>query len=133
MRYAIITNPVSGKMTVDQKQRVLAKAAEILDAKIYGLDIISTDDFDQCGRELATHCDVLVTAGGDGTFSDIINAIDTANTTIAYLPLGAGNAIRYALHYKGSLTDIALRIRDGTIRKYDLVNCDKKSVPLWHL
>lgn len=126
MRYAIITNPVSGKMTVDQKRTVLAKAAEILDAKIYGLDTITTDDFSQCARELTTHYDVLVTAGGDGTFSDIINSIDTAQTTIAYLPLGTGNAMRYALKYKGSLADIAMRIRDGKIHKYDLVNCDKK-------
>jgi diacylglycerol kinase (ATP) len=102
MRYAIITNPVSGKMTVDQKRTVLAKAAEILDANIYGLDTITADDFGQCARELATHCDVLVTAGGDGTFSDIINSIDTAHTTIA------------------------MRIRDGKIQEYDLINCDKK-------
>ena len=127
MRYAIITNPVSGKMTVDQKRTVLANASKILDAKIYGLDIIATDDLGLCARELATYYDVLVTAGGDGTFSDIINSIDTAHTTIAYLPLGTGNAMRYALRYKGSLTDIAMRIRDGKIYEYDLINCDEKT------
>jgi diacylglycerol kinase family enzyme len=126
MHYAIITNPVSGKMTVDQKRAVLAKAAEILDAEIYGLDAITADDFGQCARELATHYDVLVTAGGDGTFSDIINSIDTAQTPISYLPLGTGNAMRYALEYKGSLADIAMRIRDAKIQKYDLINCDEK-------
>jgi len=126
MRYAIITNPASGKMTVDQKRIVLAKAAEIFDANIYGLDTITADDFGQCARELATYYDVLVTAGGDGTFSDIINSIDTAHTTIAYLPLGTGNAMRYALEYKGSLADIAMRIRDGKIHEYDLINCDEK-------
>ena len=130
MRYAIITNPVSGKMTADQKHKVLANAARILGAEIYGLNTVTTDDFGQCARELATHCDVLVTAGGDGTFSDIINAIDIANTTIAHLPLGTGNAIRYALRYKGSLDDIAMQIRNGTIHKYDLVNCDKKKYAL---
>jgi len=126
MRHAIITNPVSGKMTVDQKRTVLANASKILDAKIYGLDIIATDDLGLCARELATYYDVLVTAGGDGTFSDIINSIDTAHTTIAYLPLGTGNAMRYALRYKGSLADIAMRIRDGKIYEYDLINCDEK-------
>jgi diacylglycerol kinase family enzyme len=126
MHYAIITNPVSGKMIVDQKRAVLAKAAEILNAEIYGLDAITSDDFCQCARELATHYDVLVTAGGDGTFSDIINSIDTAQTPISYLPLGTGNAMRYALKYKGSLADIAMRIRDGKIQEYDLINCDEK-------
>jgi len=126
MRYAIITNPVSGKMTVDQKRTILAKAAEILNAEIYGLDTITADDFSQCARELATQYDVLVTAGGDGTFSDIINSIDTAHTTIAYLPLGTGNAMRYALKYKGGLADIAMCIRDAKIQKYDLINCAEK-------
>ena len=126
MRYAIITNPVSGKMTVDQKCTVLAKAAEILDAKIYGLDTTTAEDFTQCAHELAAYYDVLVTAGGDGTFSDIINSIDTTHTTTSYLPLGTGNALRHALRYKGSLADIAIRIRDGKIYEYDLINCDEK-------
>ena len=126
MRYAIIVNPVSGTMTVDQKRAALANAAEILDAEIHGLDAITADAFGQCARELATRCDVLVTAGGDGTFSDIINSIDTAKTPIAYLPLGTGNAMRHALKYKGSLTDIAMRIKDGKIHEYDLINCNEK-------
>jgi len=113
-------------MTVDQKRAVLANASKILDAKIYGLDIITTDDFSQCARELATHYDVLVIAGGDGTFSDIINSINIAQTTIAYLPLGTGNAMQHALEYKGSLADIAMRIRDGKMHEYDLVSCDEK-------
>lgn len=126
MHYAIITNPVSGKMTVDQKRIALARAAEILDAEIHGLDTITAEDFGQCAQELTNHCDVLVTAGGDGTLSDVINLIDTTQTTIAYLPLGTGNAMRYALRNKGSLADIAMRIRDGDIFEYDLVNCNEQ-------
>jgi diacylglycerol kinase family enzyme len=126
MRYAIITNPVSGKMTVAQKLFALEKAAKILDAEIHGLDTVTADDFSMCARELATRCDVLVTAGGDGALSDIINTIDTTTTPIAYLPLGTGNAMRYALKYKGSLTDIAMRIKEGKIREYDLIHCDEK-------
>ena len=126
MRYAIITNPVSGKMTVDQKFFALGKAAKILDAEIHGLDTVTADDFSKCARELATRCDVLVTAGGDGALSDIINSIDTTRTPIAYLPLGTGNAMRYALKYKGSITDIAMRIKDGKIHEYDLIDCNER-------
>ena len=32
----------------------------------------------------------------------------------------------HALKYKGSLADIAMRIRDGVVREYDLINCDEK-------
>lgn len=126
MRYAIITNPASGRMTVDRKRSELAKAAQILDAQIHGLDTGSAQEFARCAQELAARYDILVTAGGDGTFSDIINAIDPAQTPVAYLPLGTGNGMRYALKYKGDLIDIAMRIRDGRIHNYDLINCDDK-------
>jgi len=126
MRYAIITNPVSGEMTADQKRAALAQTAEILNAGIHGLDTTTAEEFGQCARELATRCDVLVAVGGDGTFSDIINSIDTAQTPVAFLPLGTGNALRHALQYKGELADIAVRIRNGKFREYDLINCDEK-------
>ena len=93
MRYTIITNPVSGTMTADQKRAALAQAAEILDTEINGLDTTTAEEFGQCAKELATRCDVLVAAGGDGTFSDIINAIDTAQTPVFFLPLGNGHAL----------------------------------------
>ncbi len=53
-------------------------------------------------RELARRFDVLVIAGGDGTFSDAINSVSTDETTIAFLPLGTGNAMAHALHYRGN-------------------------------
>lgn len=126
MHYAIITNPVSGKMSADQKRSALAKPAQILNAEIHGLETVTADDFGQCARELAGKCDVLVAAGGDGTLSDVINSISTARTTIAYLPLGSGNSVAYALGLKGSLSHMAMRIREGRIREYDLIDCDEK-------
>ncbi len=126
MRYAIIANPVSGGMTITEKRSALAEAAKILDAQIYGMDTGSAYEFGQCARELAARYDVVVVAGGDGTFSDIINSVDTAGTPIAYLPLGTGNALKYALGYKRNLADIAIRIRQGRIYEYDLINCEEK-------
>lgn len=124
MRYAIIANPVSGKMSVDQKRSALTEAAGILDAKIYGLDTTTAEQFVQCAKALAARSEVLVIAGGDGTLSEMINALDANQTPIAYLPLGSGNAMRHALHYRGGLADLALRIREGTIREVDLIDCD---------
>jgi diacylglycerol kinase (ATP) len=126
LHYSIITNPVSGGMTVEQKRSALAKAAEILKADIHGLDTGSAEDFASCARYLADRCEVLVVAGGDGTLSDIINSVDTSKTVIAFLPLGTGNALRHALKYKGDLADIARRISDGKIHQFDLINCDEK-------
>ena len=126
MRYLIITNPVSGGMNAEQKCSALAEAAEILAAKIHGLDTVSAEEFRRCAAELADQCDVLVAAGGDGTFSDIVNCIDTRRTAVGFLPLGSGNALRHGLHYKGNLAHIATRIRDGTVHQYDLIGCDEK-------
>jgi len=125
-RYAIVVNPLAGKLTIDQKRAILEKPAKILKAEVYGLDTSSPSEFQSCAREIASNYEILVVTGGDGTFSDIINAIDTTHTTIAYLPLGSGNAMQYALKYEGALADIALRIRAGAIKEYDLINCDDK-------
>jgi len=125
MRYAIITNPASGWMNIDQKRVMLAESANVLKAKIYGLDTTTAAEFGQCACDLADRHDVIVAAGGDGTLADVINAVDTSRMPVAYLPLGTGNAMRHALKYKGSLADIARRIRDGKIREFDLINCNE--------
>lgn len=124
MHYAIITNPVSGELTADQKYSALAKPAKILNAEIHGINTRSAIEFRKLAQKLSTHCDVLVVAGGDGTISDIINSIDTVQTAIAYLPLGTGNALQYALKYTGTLADIAIRIKRSRIHEFDLINCD---------
>jgi diacylglycerol kinase (ATP) len=128
MRYAIITNPACGRMNVDEKRSTLARVAEIFDAEIHGLDTETLDDFTQCTRDLVKRCDVLVTAGGDGTFSEVINSVDTTQTLLAYLPLGTGNAMQYALQYKGNLVDIATNIKNGEIHQFDLIKCDEKKL-----
>lgn len=126
MKYAIVTNPVAGGLSPDRKQEVLKPAAAILDAKVYGLDTRSVEEFQECIRETAQRCDVLVAAGGDGTFSDMINAVDTARRAVGYLPLGSGNAMRHALGYPRGIADAARQIRNGAIRKYDLIDCDHR-------
>jgi len=126
MKYAIITNPASGKMNIDQKRSALSRPARILGAEIFGLNTTSAVGLSRCAQEVAGLCDVLVAAGGDGTLSDVINSVDTNQITIAYLPLGTGNSMQHALHYKGNLTDIAVRIKNGKIHHYDLINCSEK-------
>jgi len=128
MHYAIITNPVSGGLSPGQKRSALAKAAEILDAEIYGLDTRSVQEFGQCAEQLAGRCDVLVAAGGDGTFSDLINAVDTKHQAVGFLPLGTGNALRHALRYPSDLSRAARRIKQGGIHRYDLIDCDGKKI-----
>jgi len=124
VHYAIITNPVSGGLDAEQKRSALAEAAKILGAEIHGLDTRSAEEFRRCAEQLAGRCDVLVAAGGDGTFSDLINAVDTRHIAVGFLPLGTGNALRHALRYKVDLPRVARRLKQGSIHHHDLVDCN---------
>jgi diacylglycerol kinase (ATP) len=120
MHYAILTNPASGPLRGATRRRALATAARILDAEVYGLDLKTREEFALCAREVSSRADVLVVAGGDGTVSDVINAVDTKQTPIAYLPLGSGNALAFGLEYPTGIARAAQRIRSGLIHEYDL-------------
>jgi diacylglycerol kinase family enzyme len=126
MRYAIITNPASGTLSVPRRRQLLAQAARSLHAEVCGLDTTSKEEFLACARDLAATCDVLVVAGGDGSLSDVINAIDTRERPIAYLPLGSGNAMGHALRLRGSVAEVATRIKESRIREFDLIQCDQR-------
>lgn len=124
MRYGIIVNPVSGKLSIDKKRKKLKKISGILgDCIIGGLDTDSKEQFCDCARDLAKKVDVLIIAGGDGTASDVINAVDSA-AVLSYLPFGSGCALSYALNLPARMTEIAKKIKNGKEHSLDLILCD---------
>jgi diacylglycerol kinase family enzyme len=123
IRYAILANPSSGNLSLQRRYALLKQAADLLAADVHGLDTASAEEFSQCAREQAERCDVLVVAGGDGTFSLAINAVATPSTALAFLPFGTGNALTYALGYRGGTEAIAARIRAGRMHSCDLIDC----------
>ncbi len=125
MRYAILTNPVSGGLTVGRKYEELGPVVDVLgpDCYIHGLDAKTPAAFHACARKLAKRVDVLVVAGGDGTFNEALNAVPKG-TALAYLPLGSGNALRHALKLPLTLSGVARRIKRGRPRGIDLVSCN---------
>ena len=123
-RYRIIANPASGPHSMDQRRRLLGAVGDVLQAGIVGLDTNSSEALAHAARKAAQECDVLVVAGGDGTFSLVLNAVDLSQTTLAFLPFGTGNALTHALAYRGGPLAIAQRIREGTIHVVDLIDCD---------
>jgi diacylglycerol kinase family enzyme len=123
MRYVILANPVSGRLTVEEKRRALEPAARVLGCGVHGLDTTSASELGALARELAGSHDAIVVAGGDGTFSDVINNLDTTKTALAFLPLGTGNALRHALRCRGGMARIAERILEAPIRECDLIDC----------
>ena len=123
-KYAIVANPVSGKLDPKDKAQILKRIAEIFPASVCGLNTRSAQEFLHCVRDEAEKCDVLIVAGGDGTFSRVLDAVDLSQTTLAFLPFGTGNALRFALGYRGGVFDIATRIRFGSDHCCDLIHCD---------
>lgn len=130
MKYAIVCNPHAGPKTMREKIRILDKAAAMLGCKYYGLDTKSAEEFRDCIRKQAKHCDVLVVAGGDGTFLDAINHV-APNQVLAYLPLGSGNVIRYNLKLPRSVIKNVEIIKKGRVRCLDMILCDGKKKALF--
>lgn len=125
MRFGIIVNPAAGRQSLEKKRATIARCAEILgnDTRVDGWDTASSDELAECARNLAQQVDVLVVAGGDGTFSDVINAVSDEKP-LGYIPLGSGNAWRSTLGLPRSPEKAARRIRDGHEHSVDLVLCE---------
>jgi diacylglycerol kinase (ATP) len=125
MRYGIAVNPAAGGLSVDEKSWLIRQASEILaDCEVAGLDTSSPAELCECARALAGKVDVLVVAGGDGTMSDVINAVDLDKVALSYLPLGSGKALRYSFNLPDSVPRAAKRIKEGAKRPIDVILCD---------
>ena len=118
MRYALLVNPYAGSTTLQEKQKVLKPVVDMLNCSVYGYDLPT--DIAHVAREISKDCDTLVVAGGDTTFAKVMNAVPQ-NTVLAYIPLGTGNALRYALYGRKSLDAIAHQIKEGKNRNLDCI------------
>lgn len=99
MQYAIIANPKAGSSKKEaRKKMLLDRAAQYLGTSVFGLESNNKTEFQEIARSVSYDCEVLIVAGGDGTFSDVLNARINPQVTLAYLPLGSGNALRHGLH-----------------------------------
>ncbi len=126
MRFGIIANPKSGAAGIARKAKILDTVAETLgdNTIVAGLETQSREEFADRARRLAREVDVMIVAGGDGTFSDIINEVD-GDVTLSYMPFGSGCALRYALDLPPQLSRIARQIKDGRLHRLDLILCDE--------
>ena len=125
--YIILANPKSGNLDEYEKKFLLSGAKGVLNAELFGLDTTSKEDFIECARKAKKKYDCVVVAGGDGTFSDVLNA-GPNDCTLAYLPLGTGNAVGSALGYQMSrfkdLAYIAGYIMNSGEQSKDTILCE---------
>lgn len=125
MKYGIVGNPLSGRMSVEDKRRVLVEAGEILgcDYVIGGLDTGSREEFCDCVSDISKKVEIVVIAGGDGTVSDVINSVDP-DIKFGYLPFGSACALRQVLEIPYDVREAAKQIRGGSVHHLDLLLCD---------
>lgn len=125
MRYGIVINPAAGTASLEAKKKIIDQVAHVFGPKtlVAGWDTTSPEELRDAARDLAGEVDVLVVAGGDGTFSDVLNAVEPSKV-LSFIPLGSGNAWRKTLGLSGFPRKIASAIKKGRERAIDLILCD---------
>jgi len=93
---AILANPAAGRLGQDRERSRLAGLARRLDCPVFGLDTVSPGEFREAAAEISRRAEVMLVAGGDGTFTDVLNS-RLGGAVLGYLPFGTGNALRCAL------------------------------------
>ncbi|MBN1124539.1 MAG: hypothetical protein JXA82_05990 [Sedimentisphaerales bacterium] len=112
-------------MNLKAKRALVDTIGRILgnDCRILGLDTSSKLQLCDAARELAAQSSILIIAGGDGTFSHILNSLGT-EPTYALLPIGSANALAQTLGMPRNPLQAIQRIQEGQVRKIDLIRCD---------
>ena len=146
---AVVANPAAGRIRHERGRERVRAIADELKAPVLGLDCASVDEFRACVAEASRQCDVVLVAGGDGTFTDALNA-PRGDAALGYLPFGTGNALGSALGCgqgcdylervrRKAGTDVGVMLVDGerkaffaslgvdalTVRKYN-------ELPVWN-
>lgn len=131
MKYGIIANPASGKRSLDEKRKILNEIAGILkDSAVSGLDTKSPEEFSRAAYELSQKAEILLVAGGDGTFSLVLNNV-SKEVPLGFLPFGSGDVLRHTFNLPRCPKENALLIQKGREHLIDAISCDGKTKALF--
>lgn len=131
MKYGIVANPVSGKRSLDEKNKILKEIAVFLkDAVVTGLDTKSPEEFCGCACDLSKKVDTLLVAGGDGTFSLVMNSVST-DVSLGLIPFGSGDVLRHTFNLPRCPKENARLIQSGKEHLIDVISCDGKTKALF--
>ncbi|MBM3162027.1 MAG: diacylglycerol kinase family lipid kinase [Chlorobi bacterium] len=118
-RYTFIFNPAADKGRAFRKEPWLKSRVSALgDASL-----VTTEYAGHAGEIAlaASHkCDFLVACGGDGTLSEIANAVAGSDVVVGVLPIGSANDFIKTIGYAGTLHEAFQECLAGSSRKVDL-------------
>lgn len=117
-----IMNPFAG---MRKANRHLADIITIFNRADYDVRIYMTagqGDATRLVRENAKDADVIVCAGGDGTFNETVSGVleSGADTPIGYIPCGSTNDFASSLHLPTNPVKAAQQIVEGSPKRYDV-------------
>ena len=117
-----VLNPYAGTRKAN---RYLTEIISIFNRADYQVSVYMTAGPGDCARItglLAKDMDLVVCAGGDGTFSEAVNGIVQSgiDIPIGYIPCGSTNDFANALHLSTNILQAARDIVDGSPVHYDI-------------
>ena len=118
----LILNPCSGKK---KASHALADVVNVFNRGGYDVTVYITaarGDATKVVEQRAPEFDLVVCAGGDGTFNETISGLLAGghDTPIGYLPAGSTNDFASSLHLSKNLVEAAHDIVEGTPRRLDV-------------
>ncbi len=120
LKTCIICNPGAG--SVDDHETIRAQLHRFPGAEVHFTD--GAGDATRLAREmLASGCDTVIAAGGDGTLNEVINGIAAraSEIQVGLVPLGTGNDFARMLDLPDGIEECIDVLRAGHTRPTDLV------------
>lgn len=118
MKAALIINPAAGGASVGAVERV----QELVRKRVRNCELLLTKkrgDAEAFARR-SRNADLVIAAGGDGTFNEVVNGMAPEGGTIAFIPMGTTNVLSYEIGQPNNLDAIVNRIFDSTPRAISL-------------
>lgn len=131
MRYQalLIANPKAKRFS----EKRLLKALGILSANGFDVEVKKTSfkgEAEVLSRELSRDYNIIIAAGGDGTFNEVINGLALTEKKMAILPMGTTNVLAKELDIEEDVEGAVMRIINGKERLLSVGSITLQSPPI---
>jgi diacylglycerol kinase (ATP) len=112
---AVIFNPYAGRLL--QGARSLQRTIQVLEKQGIEAELFPTEGPNTAARiartAIASGCDLILAAGGDGTINEVANGMVFSQVPLAILPGGTANVLAHELGVKIHIEQTAAGISDA--------------------
>jgi len=118
MKTVLIINPAAGGARAGSVERV----RELVRRRVKNCELLLTKqrgDAEKFARR-SRSADLVIAAGGDGTFNEVINGMAPRGGVAAFIPMGTTNVLSCEIGQPDNLESIVNRIFDSTPRAISL-------------